>query len=97
MQSIFVVKVNPSKGTVTVADAKLSSDDFTVLGENATTSSGERPTKIGWFRLTDFFTDKQEELITKFSAGTDVSKDIKFGDKVDKSDSDSLLYFVEAA
>ena len=95
--AIYVVKVNPSKGTVTVADAKLASDDFTVLGENATTSSGERPTKIGWFRLTDFFTDKQEELLTKFSAGTDVSKDIKFGDKVDKSDSDSLLYFVEAS
>ena len=95
--AIYVVKVNPSKGTVTVADAKLSSDDFTVLGENATTSSGERPTKIGWFRLTDFFSDKKEDLIAKFSAGTDVSKDIKFGDKVDKSDSDSLLYFVEAS
>ena len=95
--AIYVVKVNPNKGTVTVADAKLSSDDFTVLGESATTSSGERPTKIGWFRLTDFFTDKQEELITKFSAGTDVSKDIKFGDKLDKDDVDSLLYFVEAA
>ena len=80
-----------------MADAKLSSDDFTVLGESATTSSGERPTKIGWFRLTDFFTDKQEELITKFSAGTDVSKDIKFGDKVDKDDADSLLYFVNAS
>tara|TARA_A200000159_G_C7003187_1_gene206576 strand:- start:107 stop:397 length:291 start_codon:yes stop_codon:yes gene_type:complete len=95
--AIYVVKVNPNKGTVTVADAKLTSDDFTVLGEDATTSSGERPTKIGWFRLTDFFTDKQEELITKFSAGTDVSKDIKFGDKLDKDDVDSLLYFVEAA
>ena len=95
--AIYVVKVNPSKGTVTVADAKLASDDFTVLGENATTSSGERPTKIGWFRLTDFFSDKKEDLIAKFSAGTDVSKDIKFGDKVDKSDSDSLLYFVEAS
>lgn len=94
--AIYVVKVNPSKGTVTVADAKLASDDFTVLGEDATTSSGERPTKIGWFRLTEFFTDKQEELIAKFSAGTDVSKDIKFGDKVDKKDADSLLYFVEA-
>ena len=94
--AIYVVKVNPGKGTVTVADAKLSSDDFTVLGESATTSSGERPTKIGWFRLTDFFTDKQEELITKFSAGTEVTKDIKFGDKVDKDDVDSLLYFVEA-
>ena len=95
--AIYVVKVNPNKGTVTVADAKLTSDDFTVLGEDATTSSGERPTKIGWFRLTDFFTDKQEELITKFSAGTDVSKDIKFGDKVDKDDADSLLYFVGAS
>tara|TARA_R100001510_G_C7645160_1_gene202547 strand:- start:1230 stop:1520 length:291 start_codon:yes stop_codon:yes gene_type:complete len=94
--AIYVVKVNHSKGTVTVADAKLASDDFTVLGEDATTSSGERPTKIGWFRLTDFFSDKKEGLIAKFSAGTDVSKDIKFGDKVDKSDSDSLLYFVEA-
>ena len=95
--AIYVVKVNPSKGTVTVADAKLASDDFTVLGEDATTSSGERPTKIGWFRLTEFFSDKQEDLIAKFSAGTDVSNDIKFGDKVDKSDSDSLLYFVEAS
>ena len=95
--AIYVVKVNPSKGTVTVADAKLASDDFTVLGESATTSSGERPTKIGWFRLTEFFSDKQEDLIAKFSAGTDVSNDIKFGDKVDKSDSDSLLYFVEAS
>ena len=74
--AIYVVKINPNKGTVTVADAKLASDNFTVLGEEATTSSGERP--------------------TKFSAGTEVSKDIKFGDKVDKSDSDSLLYFVEA-
>ena len=95
--AIYVVKVNQEKGTVTVADVQLASDDFTVLGEDATTSSGERPTKIGWFRLTDFFTDKQEELITKFSAGTDVSKDIKFGDKLDKDDVDSLLYFVEAA
>ena len=95
--AIYVVKVNPGKGTVTVADAKLNTDDFTVLGEAATTSSGEKPTKIGWFRLTDFFTDKQEELLTKFSAGTDVSNDIKFGDKVDKTDADSLLYFVNAS
>tara|TARA_B110000908_G_C9871946_1_gene278738 strand:- start:23 stop:313 length:291 start_codon:yes stop_codon:yes gene_type:complete len=94
--AIYVVKINPNKGTVTVADAKLASDNFTVLGEEATTSSGERPTKIGWFKLAEYFTDKQEELHTKFSAGTEVSKDIKFGDKVDKDDSDSLLYFVEA-
>ena len=95
--AIFVVKVNPGKGTVTVADAKLTSEDFTVLGEEATTSSGERPTKIGWFRLTEFFGDRQEELRAKFSAGTEVSKDIKFGDKVDESDAKSLLYYVQPA
>ena len=95
--AIYVVKVNQEKGTVTVADAQLASDDFTVLGEDATTSSGERPTKIGWFRLTDFFGDRQEEIRAKFSAGTEVSADIKFGDKVDKSDDKSLLYYVQPA
>jgi len=94
--AIYVVKVNQEKGTVTVADVQLATDDFTVLGEDATTSSGEKPTKIGWFRLTEFFAKKEEHL-RKFRSGTEVTADIKFGDKVDKSDVDSLLYFVEAA
>jgi hypothetical protein len=93
--AIYVVKVNQEKGTVTVADVQLASDDFTVLGEDATTSSGERPTKIGWFKLTEFFARKEKHL-KKFRPGTEVTKDIKFGDKVDKDDVDSLLYFVEA-
>ena len=31
--AIYVVKVNQEKGTVTVADVQLATDDFTVLGE----------------------------------------------------------------
>ena len=70
--AIYVVKVNQEKGTVTVADVQLASDDLTVLGEDATTSSGERPTKIGWFKLTEFFARKDKHL-KKFRPGTEVT------------------------
>ena len=79
---MFVVKINPEKGTVTVCDVPLTTKAFDVDGFAASTSSGEKPNKFGWFRLLDFHKLK-DDIIAHFNMGKDCSKFIEFGPATD--------------
>tara|TARA_R110002020_G_scaffold372969_2_gene584398 strand:- start:271 stop:558 length:288 start_codon:yes stop_codon:yes gene_type:complete len=79
---IFIVKLNHIKGTCVVADKPLSSKEFKVLGEQVSNSSGATPTKMGWFRFTNWSTN-QEVIVAKFKANTDISTDVVWGEPID--------------
>ena len=88
---MFVVKINPEKGTVTVCDVPLTTKAFDVDGFAASTSSGEKPNKFGWFRLLDFH-KLEDKIIAHFNMGKDCSKFIEFGEATDV---EKQLYIVK--
>ena len=88
---MFVVKINPEKGTVTVCDVHLTTKAFDVDGYAASTNSGEEPNKFGWFRLLDFH-KLEAKIIEHFKLGKDLSKDIECGEC---TDIENKLYLVK--
>ena len=88
---MFVVKINPEKGTVTVCDVPLTTEAFEVDGYAASTSSGETPNKFGWFRLLDFHKLK-DKIVEHFKLGKNLDKFIEFGEA---SDEELKLFLVK--
>tara|TARA_R100001230_G_C5651559_1_gene156672 strand:+ start:368 stop:787 length:420 start_codon:yes stop_codon:yes gene_type:complete len=84
-KKLYVTKINWTKGTIVVADVPLTSKEFEVNGFKATTSNGQSPTKMGWFKLVDFNEDIFDAIKEAFKLGTPC-QGIKFGKAVEGSE-----------